>query len=521
MRKRGGGTARDSGRDLLSRFDFRKEKNWIADFLRLDIAAFQGSLRNEDGHFWERLGAVRALELFHAAAVRVPAYRDFLKKRRIRHTSVRTLGDFQDLPLTDKKNYVQAYPLEARCWDGKLEQSSLVPCSSGTSGEPRFWPRGGYQEFEAAVIHELIYKSVFEVDRYKTLAVIGFPMGLYVSGIATLLPSWLISNKGYDLTVVPVGINKNEILRVVSSLQRDFEQVLLIGHPFFIKDVIETGKKTGLEWSKKRLRLMFCSEGFSEEWRRYVLEKAGIPLESDTIISTYGSSEMLLMGHETPLSILARNRFENDSVLRKEFFGTPIVPDLFQYNPFFRYIESVDARLVFTSASGIPLIRFNLHDAGRTIPFSKVEALLQKTDWAGIDPVWRLPFVALHGRSDQTVVFYAANIYPEHVKAGLDENRFYRKLTGKFTMRKAYTTGMDEYLEVHIELQRGIKAGEALTKEITDHLVSTLTKINLEYREASSKLGKDLTPRVVLWPYQHEKYFRPGVKPKYVFREMP
>ncbi|HCE86940.1 MAG TPA: hypothetical protein DEP08_04090 [Candidatus Jacksonbacteria bacterium] len=501
--------------NIFSAFDFKKDRNWIDWFYRFDIAKFETLLRTKNESFWQKAGERRALELFHAAAERVPAYKDFLKKHDIRHMEIKTILDFRGVPLTDKENYIQAYPLKKRCWDGSLARQAVIPASSGTSGEPKFWPRGGFQEFEAGVIHELIYKNIFHINKHKTLALIGFPMGVYVSGVATVLPTWLVANKKYDLTLMSIGNNKSEMLRAVRNLYKDYSQILLIGHPFFIKDVIEAGKNEGVLWSKMKLGLMFCSEGFSEGWRRYILKQADMSFGRNMAVSTYGSSEMLLMGHETPLSVFVRTALEKNTTIAQKMFGDIAMPDLFQYNPLFRYIESVHDDLVFTSASGIPLVRFNLRDSGKVIPFVSIKKIISKTNADD----WELPFVALRGRSDQTIVFYAANIYPEHVKAGLDDVKFYGKLTGKFVMRKDYLKNMDEFLEINIELTKETKTRSSLAAAIQKEVVKKLRKINMEYLDASSRFGEKLIPRIILWPYQHEKHFRPGLKPKYIAKQ--
>lgn len=499
------------GDALLSQFDFTRNKNWAAAFLGFDAAGFLRLLRTRDEAFWQRAGERRALTLFHAASRRVPAYRDFLKKHKVRPERVRTIADFAQVPPTDKWNYVKAYPLHRRVWDGNVAQADLVAVSSGTSGEPTFWPRGGFQEFEAGVIHELIYRSLFEIHKRKTLLLIGFPMGVYVSGIATVIPSWLVGQKGYDLTLVTAGNNKPELLRAVEHLKKEYEQVVLVGHPFFIKDVLETGREQGIKWRDRRVRMMFCSEGFSEPWREFVIRQAGVSPTLTTAISTYGSSEFLLMAHEMPFTVGLRKRLMKDAALLRELFGDKPLPNLFQYNPFFRYIESVNDELIFTSASGVPLIRFNLHDSGRVLPLGTVR---------GAKPnAWQLPLVALWGRSDQTLVFYAANIYPEHIKLALEERQFLRKLTGKFVMRKGYLRNMDEYLEINIELKKGLKPAKTLARRLTGRIVKKLEAINMEYLFLRTHLDKNLVPKVVLWPYQSEKYFRPGLKPRYIHQE--
>lgn len=511
--------------NILKEFDYLRSRNWIQQFSNFRTQDFEKLLRTKPESFWHEEGEKRALQLFHSAAERVPAYKAFLKKHKISHIKIRTIGDFKKVPLTHKKNYIHAYPLEERCWDGDVSKSTLVAMSSGTTGEPTFWPRGGFQEFEASVTHELLYRYLFEVRTRKTLLIVGFPMGVYISGIATVLPSWLVSEKGYDMTLVTVGTSKDEILRAVDSLQENYEQVVLVGHPFFIKDVVETGKEKGIAWEKKRLRMMFCSEGFSEEWRKYVVENAGASYAWDSALSTYGSSELLLMAYETPLSVFVRNTLVAEVKLRNQLYLRQSEPSLFQYNPFLRYIETVRGELVFTSASGIPLIRYNLRDSGRILPFEKVESVLEQYDrnwqktflkYRKTEPLWKLPFLAMWGRSDQTAVFYAANIYPEHIRQCLDAKAFYRKLTGKFTMRKDYRKNMEEFLEINIELRSHVEPNEALAKKIQNHVVEYLRKLNLEYLDMSEREGGKAHPRIKLWPYQHPKYFKPGVKPKFI-----
>src|SRR5882724_3256032 len=255
--------------DLVAEFDFLKERNWLEHFLHFDTSSFERLLRTKKEDFWQKEGERRALLIFREAAQRVPAYKHFLKTHRVRVEKIKTIADFTKVPITTKDNYISRYPIAARSWGGKLHASDLIAVSSGTTGEPKFWPRSGFQEFEAGVVHELIYRSLFQVDKYKTLLLIGFPMGVYVSGVATLSPSLLVANKIRNLTVMSPGNNKIEMLRAIKHLAKNYERVVLVGHPFFLKDVIESGKDEGIRWSKMNLRVMSCSEGFSESWREY------------------------------------------------------------------------------------------------------------------------------------------------------------------------------------------------------------------------------------------------------------
>lgn len=499
-------------KDFLKVFNFTQPKqSYVKRFYDFDAARYEKLLEREKSQVWEREGEKKALRLFKAAAVSVPAYKDFLKKHGVKAANIKSIKDFSKVPLTTKENYINKYPVAARCWNGSLGKQALIAISSGTSGEPKFWPRSDFQEFEAAVIHEVLYRRLFQIHKRKTLLIIGFPMGMYVSGMAETLSSWLVSTKGYDLTLVTIGNHKADVLRAMEYLAGDYDQVILEGHPFFIKDVLETAKSLGLAPHKKLLGLLFCSEGYTEGWRDYVLGQAASAHAEVTAYSTYGSSEMLLMGYETPLTVQARKAMGEEA---------SAVPNLFQYNPLERYIEQVGQELVFTSNSGIPLIRFNLHDSGVVYPYETFAKMAKSlgVKQAAATPTWKLPVVALRGRSDNTLVFYAANIYPEHIHIALNHKKFLPLVTGKFSMRKNYKRNMDQFMEIHVELKPGVKPAKKTKKAMQDHIINTLQEVNAEYLFLRKYLEKDIKPRIVLWPYQHETYFKPGVKPKYVIK---
>lgn len=483
-------------------------------FLRADISKYEKGLRATSDAQLQKQGFARALALFQEAAVRVPAYKAFLKEHGINPGSIKTQADFATVPYTDKHNYISKCPLASRCFDGKISNSSLVAMSSGTSGAPTLWPRAPWADVEAALYHEFLYKGLFETDVKSTLFVIGFPMGVYVSGVATTVPTWMVSLKGQPITVASVGNNKDQVLAVVKAQAGFHDQVVLAGHPFFIKDVVETGAGAGIDWKKHHTKLMFCSEGFSEAWRSYI---AGIVGEH-AIFNTYGSSETLLIGSETLFTIAIRQALEADAVLARKMFGSELVPYLFQYDPRMRYVEMVGQELVYTTHSGTPLIRFNLHDAGHVYGYTEYRDKLKEAgvSVAKLPASWKLPVIALHGRSDYTMVFYAVNIYPQHIQHALDHSSLHKHLTGKFVMKKDYLKNMDQFFEVHVELRPGVKISNLLEKIISERVLSSLQKLNLEYVDASTHLQQDMRPRIVLRSYQDPTYFKPGLKPKYI-----
>jgi phenylacetate-CoA ligase len=87
----------------------------------------------------------QALALFQSVAAGVPAYRDFLAEHDVDPAAVREMADFRALPLLTKANYLRRHSLTRLCRDGELSGCDMIAVSSGSTGEPTFWPRTEYQ----------------------------------------------------------------------------------------------------------------------------------------------------------------------------------------------------------------------------------------------------------------------------------------------------------------------------------------------------------------------------------------
>ena len=216
-----------------------------------------------------------ALDLFHSVANTVPAYEDFLNQNNINPAQIQTYAEFQQLPLITKENYLKLHPLAQLCRNGELANCDMIAVSSGSTGKPTFWPRFFADELQIATRFEQIFHDSFYADTRRTLAVICFTLGTWVGGMYTTNCCRYLASKGYPLTVITPGNNKEEIFRVVQELGDAFEQVVLLGYPPFIKDVIDNGIARGVQWQKYRIKMVFAGEVFSEEWRSLVGERVG------------------------------------------------------------------------------------------------------------------------------------------------------------------------------------------------------------------------------------------------------
>jgi phenylacetate-CoA ligase len=242
--------------------------------------------------------------LFHYMAATVPAYKDFLAHHGVNPDQYQTFDDFQRLPQLTKENYLLRYPLAQLCRHGELQTCDMIAVSSGSTGKPTFWPRFFADEMQIATRFEQVFHDSFYADTKRTLAVICFSLGTWVGGMYTTNCCRYLGSKGYPITVVTPGNNKEEIFRVVQELGSGFEQVVLLGYPPFLKDIIDTGIARGIEWQQYQIKLVMAGEVFSEEWRSLVGERVGSQHSCYDSVSLYGTADAGVLGNESPFKYL-------------------------------------------------------------------------------------------------------------------------------------------------------------------------------------------------------------------------
>ncbi|QSJ14965.1 phenylacetate--CoA ligase family protein [Nostoc sp. UHCC 0702] len=464
------------------------------------------------------------LALFSDVAANVPAYKAFLAEQEIDPNAIQTFEDFQKLPAIAKENYISRYPLSDLCRYGQLQACDMIAASSGSTGKPTFWPRFFTDELQIATRFEQIFHDSFYADTRRTLAVICFTLGTWVGGMFTTNCCRYLASKGYPITVITPGNNKDEILRVVQELGSTFEQVVLLGYPPFLKDVIDTGIGRGIEWQQYHLKLVMAGEVISEEWRSLVGERIGSTNSCYDSVSLYGTADAGVLGNETPLSICIRRFLAEHPDAARALFGESRLPTLVQYDPMGRFFEVENGSLLFSGDNGIPLVRYNILDTGGIINY---DAMLQFLGEWGFNPVEKLhsdtqhsprgihslPFVYVFGRSNFTVSYFGANIYPENVTVGLEQPIIQEWVTGKFVLQVREDADKNKSLSVVVELAPGVEASEDKQQTITASILSQLLRLNSEF--ANYVPPEYQTPQVTLTPTGDAEYFTAGVKHRY------
>jgi phenylacetate-CoA ligase len=472
-------------------------------------------------------GLQSSIELFHTIAATVPAYQAFLSEHKISAVSIQTLEDFQALPLLTKDNYLRRYPLTQLCRNGQLETCDIIAVSSGSTGKPTFWPRFITDELQIATRFEQIFHDSFQADSLRTLAVVCFTLGTWVGGMYTANCCRHLASKGYPITVITPGNNPTEIFRVIRELGSVFEQVVLLGYPPFLKDVIDQGIAAGINWQQYQIKLVFAGEVFSEEWRNLVGERVGSQRSYYDSASLYGTADAGVLGNETPLSICIRQFFSKNPEAARTLFGESRLPTLVQYDPKSRFFEvktesdDEGGTLLFSGDNGVPLIRYYIADNGGIIQFEEMLDFLKQWQF---DPILELqkqgkrgirslPFIYVFGRSHFTISYYGANIFPENVTVGLEQPEIQDWVTGKFVMEIAETIDKNPYLLITVELAPNVQPDEDKKQAIATSILTQLRRLNSEF--AHYVPIEQQTPEIALNLTGDPECFPVGVKHRY------
>jgi phenylacetate-CoA ligase len=181
--------------------------------------------------------------------------------------------------------------------------------------------------------------------------------------------------------------------------------------------------------------------------------------------------------------------------------------------------------LLFSGNNGIPLVRYNILDTGGIISY---DAMLQFLAKWGFNPlkdahicmetqpargIRPLPFVYVFGRSNFTVSYFGANIYPENVTVGLERSPIPQWVTGKFVLQVKEDADKNRFLYIVVELAPGVEASEDKKDAIASSILSQLLRLNSEFANYVPKEYQ--IPQVALAPTGDPEYFPLGVKHRY------
>ena len=476
---------------------------------------------------WKKRGEQMALGLARYALQHVPAYRAHVKNiltGRVR--APETLAQFAKLPLVTKQGYLRAHSYTDLFPPLGLHSATTVSATSGSTGEPFFFPRGPEHDLFYERSLELLLKRQWGVGSRSTLVIIGFGLGIWIGGIFTYKNLNKLAEGELPMTVIPVGPNKELFLKSFTRFAEHYDQIILMGYPPFIKDLLDAGARDGIDWRSHRLRILTAAEGYSERFRNHLAEVSGADPVSD-FVNIYGTVEQGTVAHETALAnMIRRISLDRPEVFKLLFPKAQNVPTLAQYFPDHVYFEEVDGQVVATGyGSSIPLIRYAFSDLGGVIQYDEMREKLalcgiqldREIKKHGIGSmVMQLPFVYVYARADFVIIFRGAKIYPEELRNALDNPIFGKVLTGRLSAERIECADLSQRLDIHVELSVKTKPSARLEKQIRNHLVAELRAKNSEFANNYAHDAAASTPRIVLHKYEDPAYFGGPGKQRWV-----
>jgi len=455
-----------------------------------------------------RIGMLRARAVYLKAKDHCPAYGAFLESEG---APKQGRWNLSALPITTKENYVKRYSLVDRCYYGRLPPAGVViDESSGSSGVPNNWVRSAEEREDVKRILQLNYQIIYRDSGCILLNC--FALGPWATGM------------NVSMSLVDVGI-----LKSIGPDQKKLEnsldlfgtsyRYLVFGYPPFIKSFADT---THLDLRKYRMDLIVGGEGISEPLRNHLLQYF------KTVISSYGASDLEInIGVETELTINLRRLCMKNRELCRTLFGREMPPMIFQYNALDYIIETTPAgELVFTigrQTSAAPKLRYNLHDLGGVMTHAQLREQLALN---GMDIFQlatrqsRFPILYVYGRSDLTVPFYGAKVYPTDIEEVINADPDLVTQINSFQILSYEDAAIDRRLKICLETVKNLRSPLASSEQLHRTMFEGLCRLNQDFREVTTMFDSSCV-EVEIYKFEtgpfKERDIR--VKNKYVARE--
>ncbi len=420
------------------------------------------------------------------AAARVPAMRRHLARSG---TADPNAVAWSELPQTDKRGYLLAEPFADLLGDDFAETYTIFG-SSGSSGQPFYWPQ--LRRDQTAVLAGLrdLLEQSFRIHERRTLVVIGLALGSWIGGehLSWVMKS-LAASSAYPLAVFSPGNRHDEIIGMIAAAEAHIDQVLLVVCPSAIGHLRLLAEQSGVPLPLSRMRYLVIGEPFPEPLRLGLRHETGAGLEDPVLLSIFGSADTGVLGAESPISAALRSLLSNDPVLAAKVGFNTTVPHLFHVADREVFLESCAGELCVTRWQGIPLLRYNLHDAVRLVRWSALSDLIADQLGQGHPLVPALhanrhlpDLLAVSGRADACLLLCGTNLSEAMLDAALRDPLFADRLTGVYRARTTLTEGRQR-LQLTMETRAGIEADPGSLALLHGQLVEAIGRVQPEFHD--------------------------------------
>jgi phenylacetate-CoA ligase len=391
----------------------------------------------------------RLLKAFRAAATS-EAYRTLLREHDLDWQSLSSADEIlRRAPVLNKQNTFTSFSLTQLAMPGTLSQIAGVLTSSGATGRLSFGLSTWAAARAAADDIDLGLQEAFDIDHLRTLVINCLPMGVRFS-----------SN---TVCVAETSVREDMALAIARDVGPQFDQIILIGDPLFLKCFVDLARDQGANWGRQRISVIIGEEPFAENYRAYLARQLGIDQDSTIggwIGSSFGIAELgLNILFETRQTVQFRRLARAHPGFRDALLGPgsphAAVATLFHYNPLRTFIEIIEPNeqgfgqlIVSMIEHGrvIPLIRYTTGDIARVVTPENIRRAIDQLGLAMLT-LSPLPMIALLGREKSTlsaggnVIQFQDALYENHGVADV--------VTGAFRLETE-----DERVTMHIQLRK-------------------------------------------------------------------
>lgn len=429
-------------------------------------------------------------------------------------------GDFNDLPLLTKSNYLLSYPMEELCEDGELDKIHLIGASSGFSKTGAvYWPKRPQDEAGYMQDIETMFVTNYHIDTKKTLMIECLAFGMWIGGmqIATAYRNIALSGK-YRMTLATPGLDLKTAVDVIGQYHKRYDQIIITTNPGNLPLIAALIKQNNIELPKASVYFAVVGEYFTESFREYVCELFGHPKEAYNIVWTgYGSADTGYVSQETENSIKLRKYFYKHPELSKKVFGSESTPMILECLSPDVYIEAIDGNIVVTKDQFIPLVRYNTADSGGLITEEQLKEVPQELTVPLLSNIKAGKVMYIHGRVGNAVIFYGTNLMINDIQEFLLSQPKEMEYGGLFTVSEKQTDGI-AYLEftIYIRTQNLESKRGALEPIYFSKLIDYLCDYSAEFRIKYQNLSKSVNVPLISLKVDDINNIPAGTKHKFI-----
>jgi phenylacetate-CoA ligase len=411
---------------------------------------------------------------FHRAAMYVPAYGVLLREHGVRAVDVQDVATFSRVcPVLTKVNTFDRFALPELTVGGRLHDVGEVLTSSGHGGRFSFGVISRAEAAASAAFVDAALDAAFDVKSRKTLAINCLPMGVAVSS--------------HCMTVATTSVREDMAVALVKTFGGDYDQIVLIGDPLFLKRFTDHAQEQSVDWSRHHVGVVVGEETFGDHFRAYIGGCLG--LEPDRpggghIMSSFGVAELgLHLCFETAATAAIARAMRSSPSLAEDLVGSPGAggwrPTVLEFDPQRTFIEVLDpdqdgygkiAISMLDPSRQVPLLRYQTGDVARLLDRDRVAAVLRSQ--ALVPGAMPPSLLALRGRVKEAL--------PNGSQVGVYKDALYanpdlaRHVTG--ATRLVFT---DAGFTMHVQLVRGQAPTPALEQGLIGAIPAQLRPTRL------------------------------------------